>query len=45
MRHRMEGLLSERPAAGSANLMSPQLAGEMNTLGQNKRIAADMISK
>ena len=45
LRHRMEGLISERPAAGSANLMSPQLAGETNTLGANKRIAADMISK
>ena len=33
-----------KPAAGSANLMSPQIAGE-DTLGANKRIRDDMISK
>jgi hypothetical protein len=33
-----------KPAAGSANLMSPQLKIE-STLGANKRIGADMISK
>ena len=34
----------ERPAAGSANLMSPQQKQEA-TLGANKRIGADMLSK
>ena len=33
-----------KPAAGSANLMSPQIAGQ-DTLGANKRIRDDMISK
>jgi len=32
------------PAAGSANLMSPDVALQ-STLGANKRIGADMISK
>ena len=34
----------QRPAAGSANLMSPQQKQEA-TLGANKRIGADMLSK
>ena len=33
-----------KPAAGSANLMSPHIAAQ-DTLGANKRIRADMISK
>ena len=33
-----------KPAAGSANLMSPQEALQ-DTLGANKRIRADMLSK
>lgn len=33
-----------KSAAGSANLMSPQISAQ-NTLGANKRIRDDMISK
>ena len=38
------GRQSSKPAAGSANLMSPQVSTQ-DTLGANKRIRDDMISK